>query len=83
MRSSFGHFSALGLNRIPLCCKPTPERSLSVSYSIWRNAFGQLKDQVLINTNDSIEPKKIIYYKEGFRQKTYFSVVYNGDNLNV
>ena len=39
-----------------------------------RNAYGQLKDQVLINTNDSIESKKIIYYsvniKEDFSKMT-------------
>lgn len=33
-----------------------------------RNAFGQLKDQVLINTNDSIEPKKIIYYSVNIKE---------------
>jgi len=39
-----------------------------------RNAFGQLKDQIQINTNDSIEAKKFIYFsvniKEDFSKLT-------------
>ncbi len=33
-----------------------------------RNAFGQLKDQVLISTNDSIESKKLIFYSVNIKE---------------
>lgn len=54
---------------------PGQEGTLVLKYDASkRNAFGQLKDQILINTNDSIEPKKIIYYsvniKEDFSKLT-------------